>query len=53
MLSDEYFAVDGTLLRPGAGQKSVRRVGDNRQRPVNGTGESSNPTLNFHGEKAQ
>src|SRR4029077_8262521 len=47
LFSDEHFAVDGTLLEAWAGQKSFRRVDDNRP-PA--TGEGSNPTVNFHGE---
>jgi transposase len=50
LLSDEHFTVDGTLLEAWAGQKSFRRVDDNQQPPA-GTGEGSNPTVNFHGEK--
>jgi len=50
LLSDEHFTVDGTLLEAWAGQKSFRRVGDNSE-PPDGSGEGSNPTLNFHGEK--
>jgi transposase len=50
LLSDEHFTVDGTLLEAWAGQKSFRRVA-NDQEPPAGTGEGSNPTLNFHGEK--
>jgi transposase len=50
LLSDEHFTVDGTLLEAWAGQKSFRRVGDNHEPPA-GSGEGSNPTLNFHGEK--
>jgi transposase len=50
LLSDEHFTVDGTLLEAWAGQKSFRRVGDNHE-PPSGSGEGSNPTLNFHGEK--
>jgi hypothetical protein len=51
LLSDEHFTVDGTLLEAWAGQKSFRRVDDNHQPPINGTGEGSNPTVNFHREK--
>ncbi len=50
LLSDEHFTVDGTLLEAWAGQKSFRRVDDNQQ-PSAGTGEGSNPAVNFHGEK--
>ena len=51
LLSDEHFTVDGTLLEAWAGQKSFRRVDDNQQPPAAGTGEGSNPSLNFHGQK--
>lgn len=51
LLSDEHFTVDGTLLEAWAGQKSFRRVDDEHQLPTAGTGEGSNPTANFHGEK--
>src|SRR5438128_2831847 len=51
LLSDEHFTVDGTLLEAWAGQKSFRRVDDDRQPPTTGTGECSNPTVNFHREK--
>jgi transposase len=50
LLSDEHFTVDGTLLEAWAGQKSFRRVDDDDQPPAS-TGEGSNPTVNFHGEK--
>ncbi len=51
LLSDEHFTVDGTLLEAWAGQKSFRHVDDDRQPPATGTGEGSNPTVNFHREK--
>src|SRR5271169_5878744 len=51
LLSDEHFTVDGTLLEAWAGQKSFRRVDDDQQPPTTGTGEGSNPTVNFHREK--
>jgi transposase len=51
LLSDEHFTVDGTLLEAWAGQKSFRRMDDNQSPPAAGTGEGSNPTVNFHGEK--
>ena len=51
LLSDEHFTVDGTLLEAWAGQKSFRRVQDNPQPPAAGTGEGSNPSANFHGQK--
>jgi transposase len=50
-LSDDHFTVDGTLLEAWAGQKSFRRVEDNRQPPAPGPGDGSNPTVTFHGEK--
>src|SRR3989449_4542869 len=51
LLSHEHFTVDGTLLEAWAGQKSFRRVDDDRQPPTTRTGEGSNPTANFHREK--
>ena len=51
LLSDDHFTVDGTMLEAWAGQKSFRRVDDNQQPPAAATGEGSNPTMNFHGEK--
>ncbi len=51
LLSDDHFTVDGTLLEAWAGQKSFRRVDDDHQSPGTGTGEGSNPTVNFHREK--
>jgi transposase len=51
LLSDEHFTVDGTLLEAWAGQKSFRRMDDNQSPPAAGTGEGSNPTVNFHGER--
>lgn len=51
LLSDEHFTVDGTLLEAWAGQKSFRRVDDDREPPAGETGEGSNPTVNFHGER--
>jgi transposase len=52
LLSDEHFTVDGTLLEAWAGQKSFRRIDDDKEPPA-ATGEDggSNPTVNFHGEK--
>ena len=41
----------GALLEAWAGQKGFHRVDDNYQPPINGTGEGSNPTVNFHREK--
>src|SRR6202167_1221030 len=52
LLSDEHFTVDGTLLEAWAGQKSFRHAEDgDHQPPTAGTGEGSDPTVNFHGEK--
>src|SRR6266540_4633509 len=51
LLSDEHFTVDGTLLEAWAGQKSFRHVDDDEQPPATGTGEGSNPSVNFHSEK--
>jgi len=51
LLSDEHFTVDGTLLEAWAGQKSFLHVDDDSQSPAAGTGEGSNATVNFHGEK--
>ena len=51
LLSDEHFTVDGTLMEAWAGQKSFCRADDGRQPAAAGTGEGSNPTVNFHGEK--
>ena len=51
LLSDEHFTVDGTLLEAWAGQKSFRRVDDDRHSPAPAASDGSNPTVNFHGEK--
>jgi transposase len=51
LLSDEHFTVDGTLLEAWAGQKSFRRIDDDRQPPNSAEDGGSNPTVNFHGEK--
>src|SRR3989441_6906632 len=51
LLSNEHFTVDGTLLEAWAGQKSFRRVDDDRQPPTTGTSEGSNPTVNLHREQ--
>ena len=37
--------------RHGRDRKSFRRVDDDQQPPTTGTGEGSNPTVNFHREK--
>jgi transposase len=49
-LSDEHFSVDGTLIEAWASQRSFRRKDDNQTPPPDDPG---NPTVNFHGEKAQ
>jgi hypothetical protein len=50
LLSDEHFAVDGTLIEAWAGQKSFRSKADptlaNKKND-----DPSNPTVNFHGGK--
>ncbi len=51
LLSDEHFTVDGTLLEAWAGQKSFRRIDNDQEPPAAGSGEGSNPTVNFHGEQ--
>jgi hypothetical protein len=43
--------VDGTLLEAWAGHKSFRRADDDCQPLTTGTGEGSNPIVNFHREK--
>jgi hypothetical protein len=45
------YGKDGTLLEAWAGQKSFRRVDDDRQAPASAAGDGSNPTVNFHCEK--
>src|SRR6266850_8416812 len=47
LLSDEHFTVDGTLIEAWAGQKSFKKKGT----PPSSPGGSSNPTVDFHGEK--
>lgn len=51
LLSHEHFTVNGTLLEAWAGPKSFCRLDDNQQPRATGTGEGSNPTVNFHDEK--
>jgi len=46
--SDEHFTVDGTLLEAWAGAKSFRPKEGNQNPPAD---DSSNPTVNFHGER--
>ena len=48
LLSDEHFSVDGTLIEAWAGQKSLRRGGDEGAGPAAG---GRNPEVNFHGER--
>src|SRR5215469_17072209 len=52
LLSDEHFTVDGTLVEAWAGQKSFQRK-DRNEDPLNPPppDHSSNPTINWHGEK--
>jgi IS5 family transposase len=49
LLSDDHFAVDGTLIEAWAGIKSFRRKDGTA--PGSGDGDPGNPTVNFHGEK--
>lgn len=63
LLSHEHFTVDGTLLEAWASHKSVRPIedptpppssdGDGSPGPASGpsSDSSSNPTVNWHGEK--
>lgn len=56
LLSQEHFTVDGTLIEAWASQKSFRPIDDpTRPRsdddPSNGSGTTSNPSVNFRGEK--
>jgi hypothetical protein len=48
LLSDEHFTVDGKLIEAWAGQNSFQRKDAPPPPPEDG---SSNPTVNFHGEK--
>lgn len=48
LLSDEHFAVDGTLLEAWASLKSFRRQGEDTPPPP--PDDPGNPTVNFHGE---
>jgi transposase len=52
LLSDDHFAVDGTLIEAWAGQKSFQRK-DRHDDPLNPPPpeRSSNPTINWHREK--
>jgi len=47
LLSDEHFAVDGTLIEAWAGHKSFKRNAAERQTPPDDPG---NPSVDFHGE---
>jgi hypothetical protein len=52
-MSEEHFAVDGTLIQSYASMKSVRPIGT-RDRAVSDSAEDDdpgNPTVNFRGEK--
>lgn len=54
LLSHEHFTVDGTLLEAWASQKSVQRIDDSSPPPPAAPpsgGSTSNPTVNWHGEK--
>jgi hypothetical protein len=47
-MSDEHFTVNGTLIDAWASQKSFQK----KDGPPQASGDdSSNPTVNFHGEK--
>jgi transposase len=50
LLSDEHFTVDGTQIAAWAGQKSFKRK-DGTPGSTSSSGESRNPTVDFHGEK--
>jgi transposase len=53
LMSEEHFAVDGTLIQSYASMKSVRPIGT-RDRAVSDSAEDDdpgNPTVNFRGEK--
>ena len=47
LVSDEHFTVDGTLIEAWASLKSFQRKGERREPPD----DSSNPSVNFHGER--
>ena len=55
LLSHEHFTVDGTLLEAWASHKSCRPIEDQKSPPSDshdgGTGSSSNPQVDFRGEK--
>ncbi|MGH9897292.1 MAG: IS5 family transposase [Pyrinomonadaceae bacterium] len=48
LLSDEHFTVDGTLIEAAASMKSFKNKSEEEQKPGD---ESSNPTVDFHGER--
>lgn len=48
LLSDEHFTVDGTLVEAWAGHKSFKPKGSRRS---NDSDDSSNPTVDFRGQK--
>lgn len=47
LLSNEHFTVDGTLIEAWASQKSFQK----KDQPLPPSDDSSNPTVDFHGEK--
>lgn len=51
LISDEHFTVDGTLLEACASLKSFKKKGQDGAPPEPGPQDSSNPTVDFHGEK--
>jgi transposase len=50
LLSDEHFTVDGTQIAAWAGQKSFKRK-DGKPDATSSSGQSRNPTVDFHSEK--
>ena len=50
LLSDEHFTVDGTLIEAWAGAKSFRKNSD-VSAPTPASEDSSNPSVNFRGDK--
>ena len=53
LLSEEHFTVDGTLLEAWASHKSFQQkaTDSGESRTPNSDNDSSNPTVDFHGEK--
>ncbi len=50
LMSDDHFTVGGTLIEAWASLKSFRPKGEKEsQRPTDG--DSSNPTVDLHGER--